>query len=117
MTRPDPRMTIVAHFERLSEAASLVATQLGPDIETYADWALTTLRAGGRLLFCGNGGSATTAEHIATEYLVRFRRNRSPLPAISLTSGIGTITASANDFGFDRIFSRFIPAIDQTCHC
>jgi len=114
MTPPDPRMTIVAHFERLSEAASLVAAQLGPDIETYADWALTTLRAGGRLLFCGNGGSATTIEHVATEYLVRFRRNRSPLPAIALTSGIGTITASANDFGFEQVFVRPLMALGRS---
>ena len=114
MTQPDPGMTMVEHFKRLAEAAKQVAEQLGPDIDTYAEWALATLQAGGRLFFCGNGGSATTAEHIATEYLVRLRRERVPLPAIALTSGTGMITASANDFGFDQVFVRPLIALGRS---
>lgn len=114
MTRPDPGMMMVEHFERLADAARKVAERLGPDIETYADWALATLRAGGRLLFCGNGGSATTAEHVATEYLIRLHRDRVPLPAIALTSGTGMITASANDFGFDQVFVRPLIALGRS---
>lgn len=105
---------MVQHFERLAEVAGQVAERLGPDIDTYAELALTTLRAGGRLLFCGNGGSATTAEHVATEYLVRFRRSRVPLPAIALTFSTGMLTASANDFGFDQVFVRPLIALGRS---
>jgi D-sedoheptulose 7-phosphate isomerase len=114
MTQPDFRTMMVKHFERLAEAAGLVEQRLGPDIDTYAEWALTTLRAGGRLLFCGNGGSAATAEHVATEYLIRFRRSREPLPAIALTSSTGMLTASANDFGFDEVFVRPLIALGRS---
>ncbi len=111
MSQPDPGAAAVRHLEHLALAASELADRMGPDIATYADWALTTLRAGGRLLFCGNGGSATTTEHIATEYVVRLRRDRAPLPAIALSSGTGMLTASANDFGFDQVFVRPLVAL------
>ncbi len=114
MTQPDSGIMIQKHFERLAEAASQVVERLGPEIDTYAEWALTTLRAGGRLLFCGNGGSAATAEHVATEYLVRFRRTRVPLAAIALTSSTGMLTASANDFGFDQVFVRPLIALGRS---
>ena len=114
MTNPDPGTAAAQHLENLALAASRLADRMGPDIGTYADWALTTLRAGGRLLFCGNGGSAATAEHVTTEYVVRFRRDRTPLPAIALTSGTGMITASANDFGFDQVFVRPLIALGRS---
>lgn len=114
MTQANPGIRMIQHFERLAEAAGQVAERLGPDIDTYAEWALATLRAGGRLLFCGNGGSATTAEHVATEYLVRFRRRRVPLPAIALTLSTGMLTASANDFGFEQVFVRPLMALGQS---
>jgi len=114
MTQLDPKTVAMLHFERLAQAAEAVAEQLGPGIATYADWALTTLRAGGRLLFCGNGGSAATAEHVATEYVVRFRRNRPPLPAIALTGSTGSLTAGANDFGFEGVFVRPLLALGRS---
>lgn len=114
MTQPDPGVMMSKHFERLAEAANQIAQRSGPDIATYADWALSTLKAGRRLLFCGNGGSATTTEHIATEYLIRFRRDRVPLPAIALSSNTGMITASANDFGYDQVFVRPLVALGRS---
>jgi D-sedoheptulose 7-phosphate isomerase len=114
MTQVDPKTVAMLHFERLAEAAEAAAERLGTDIATYADWALTTLRAGGRLLFCGNGGSAATAEHVATEYVVRFRRSRPPLPAIALTGSTGSLTAAANDFGFDDVFVRPLLALGRS---
>ena len=66
------------------------------------------LSLGGKILLCGNGGSAADAQHLSAEFLVRLdpKRNRTPIPAISLATDISTITACSNDFTFDRIFSR-----------
>ena len=68
---------------------------------------------GGKILLCGNGGSAADAQHLSAEFLVRLdpKRNRTPIPAISLATDISTITACSNDFTFDRIFSRNLEAL------
>ena len=67
-----------------------------------------SLNEGGKILLCGNGGSAGDAQHLAAEFLVRLRPkvNRNGLPAISLATDISTVTACANDFSYDKIFSR-----------
>lgn len=98
-------------LERLASVAKRSAGELAADLEAYADLALATLRAGGRLFFCGNGGSAATVEHVVAEYVVRFRRERRPLPAIALTSSSATLTAGANDFGYDQVFVRPLEAL------
>ena len=71
------------------------------------------LSLGGKILLCGNGGSAADAQHLSAEFLVRLdpKRNRTPIPAISLATDISTITACSNDFTFDRIFSRNLEAL------
>ncbi len=68
-------------------------------------------RGGGKLLFFGNGGSAADAQHLATEFVVRFRRNRKALPAIALTTDTSALTAIGNDFGFDHLFERQVEAL------
>jgi D-sedoheptulose 7-phosphate isomerase len=68
------------------------------------------LRAGKKLLVCGNGGSAADASHFATELVVRFAKDRRALPAICLTSDSGILTAAGNDYGFDEIFARQVAA-------
>ena len=68
------------------------------------------LRAGNKLLVCGNGGSAADASHFATELVVRFAKDRRALPAICLTSDSGILTAAGNDYGFDEIFARQVAA-------
>ncbi len=70
-----------------------------------------TLRQGGKILIFGNGGSAADAQHMAAEFVNRFLLNRRPLAAIALTTDTSTITAIANDFSFDEIFSKQIQAL------
>ena len=73
------------------------------------------MKKGGKILFCGNGGSAADAQHLAAEFLVRLRPNinRKPLPALSLAADTSTITACGNDYGFENIFSRVFQAISS----
>jgi D-sedoheptulose 7-phosphate isomerase len=69
------------------------------------------LASGNRILVCGNGGSAASAQHFAAELICRFRVDRRALPAIALTADTMTITAIANDYGFDRVFARQVEAL------
>ena len=68
-------------------------------------------QGGNKLLFFGNGGSAADAQHFAAELVVRYRKDRKALPAIALTTDTSTLTAGANDLGYDRVFSRQIEAL------
>ena len=72
-----------------------------------------SLRAGGKLLFIGNGGSAADAQHLATELTVRYRCDRAPIAAIALTTDTSTLTAAGNDLGFDEVFARQIAALGR----
>lgn len=74
---------------------------------------VNTLQNGGKLVFCGNGGSAADAQHLAAELLVRLKpkNNRKPLPAISLNLDTSTITAIGNDYNYNLIYSRLIEAL------
>ena len=67
---------------------------------------IESYKLGGSILACGNGGSATQANHLAEELVGRYKKDRNPIRALSLTSDTGIITCSANDYGFDNIFSR-----------
>jgi len=98
------------HLAGLAETARAAAEALGPAAEAYARRAIETLERGGKLLFAGNGGSAATVEHVATEYVVRFRRTRAALPALALTAGSAQLTAAANDLGYERAFARALEA-------
>lgn len=73
----------------------------------------TTLKRGGKIFLCGNGGSAADAQHLSAEFLVRLRPNvkRRPLPVISLALDTSTITACGNDLGFDKLFERNLAAL------
>ncbi|HEX2217345.1 MAG TPA: SIS domain-containing protein [Gemmatimonadales bacterium] len=73
----------------------------------YAD----ALRTGGTLFFCGNGGSAADAQHIATEYVVRYAASRRAFAAVALTTDSSLLTAAANDLGFERVFARQVEAL------
>jgi D-sedoheptulose 7-phosphate isomerase len=106
-----PRLAIDRHFRELADLAHLVAAELGAAIADLATLAGDALDAGGKLMFCGNGGSAADAQHLATEYVVRFRRQRRALPAIALTTDTSLLTAAANDLGFERIFARQVDAL------
>ena len=80
-------------------------------IADLAQRLISALEAGKKILFFGNGGSAADAQHLAAEFVVRYRRNRRALPAIALTTDTSIITAGSNDFGFESIFSRQIEAL------
>jgi phosphoheptose isomerase len=83
---------------------------LEPQVAKAADLIEQCLRAGNKLLVCGNGGSAADASHFATELVVRFAKDRRPYPAICLASDGGLLTAAGNDYGFDEIFARQVAA-------
>jgi len=98
-------------LRELAETATRTADTLAEDVARAATIVRDTVRAGGTLFFCGNGGSAADAQHMATEYVVRYRRNRRAYPAVALTTDTSLLTATGNDFGFDHVFSRQVEAL------
>ena len=72
---------------------------------------VASLEAGGKLMFFGNGGSAADAQHLATELTVRYKTDRAAIAALALTTDTSALTAIANDFGYDMLFSRQIEAL------
>ncbi len=80
-------------------------------VSEMADDMVRVLRGGGKLLICGNGGSAADAQHFAAEMVVRFETDRKALPAIAITTDSSAMTAASNDFGYGRVFSRMVEAI------
>ena len=89
----------------------LVRTELAGQISACAKKLTDCLRNGGKILICGNGGSAADAQHFAAELVGRFEVERHGLPAIALTTDSSCLTAIGNDYGFDRIFSRQVEAL------
>ena len=107
----DVRRDFAAGLRELSTLAVTVAEQMGPQLEAALRLVKDTVSRGGTLFFCGNGGSAADAQHLATEYVVRYMKNRRALPAIALTTDTSLITAVGNDLGFDEIFARQVEAL------
>lgn len=97
----------LAQVARLAEATADQAEVAARIAERFTQ----ALRAGGTLFFAGNGGSAADAQHLATEYVVRFRRERPALRAVALTTDSSLLTAAANDLGFERVFARQVEAL------
>ena len=83
---------------------------LDAQVAKAADLIEESLRGGNKLLVCGNGGSAADASHFATEFVVRFTKDRPAYPAICLASDGGLLTAAGNDYGFDEVFARQVAA-------
>lgn len=104
---------IKAQFTELAELATTVSEELASEIDTLVDRVLKAFAAGGKLLFAGNGGSAADAQHLAAEYVVRFSRERRPLPAMALTTDTSILTAESNDKGFETVFSRQVQALGR----
>lgn len=100
-----------AQLRAVAELATKVAEELPGQVAALAALVEATLRGGGKLLFCGNGGSAAEAQHLASEYVVRFARERAPMAALALTTDTSALTACANDYGFDRVFERQVRAL------
>jgi D-sedoheptulose 7-phosphate isomerase len=103
----------VQHLRQLAALASLSADTLGASTARAAEMIRDTVHRGGTLFFCGNGGSAADAQHLSTEYVVRYRRARRPIAAIALTTDTSLLTATANDLSFEMIFARQIEALGR----
>lgn len=104
----------IRHLEELSRAAAQCAQSLSVQAERYVDLVRETLAAGGKLMFAGNGGSAAHAQHIATEYVVRYQPvARRPAAAMALSTDSSLITAAGNDLGFEQIFARQVAALGK----
>lgn len=109
----DSRGYVAAQLAALAETAIRTADLLSDEIRQIAELAVASLRSGGKLLFCGNGGSAADAQHLATEYVVRFRNDRPALAAIALTTDTSLLTAASNDYGFTQVFARQVLALGR----
>jgi D-sedoheptulose 7-phosphate isomerase len=86
-------------------------------IELIGQVLIETLKQGGKILLCGNGGSAADCQHIAAELVVQYQKNRQALAAIALTTDSSILTAHSNDFGFETVYSRQIEAIANEKDC
>jgi len=104
-------MTIPETFADHSAVATRAALELPPMLERAVGAVFECLRAGGKILACGNGGSAADAQHVVAELVGRFREERRALPAIALTGDSATLTALGNDYGFERVFARQVEAL------
>ncbi|TMJ01493.1 MAG: D-sedoheptulose 7-phosphate isomerase [Alphaproteobacteria bacterium] len=113
--RSSHRDDIVAHLEASRDllARSLADDALVEAVAQTAEVIAQALRAGGKLLLAGNGGSAADAQHLACELVVRMYLDRAALPAIALTTDSSIVTAAGNDLGFDQIFSRQVLALGR----
>ena len=100
-----------AALRELASTAERVATELAPAMDRALEMVQETVAGGGTLFFCGNGGSAADAQHMATEYVVRYMRNRRAYPAIALTTDTSLLTAAGNDIGFENVFARQVEAL------
>jgi D-sedoheptulose 7-phosphate isomerase len=98
-------------LRELAATAERVATELGAEMDAALEMVRATVARSGTLFFCGNGGSAADAQHIATEYVVRYMRNRRAYPAIALTTDTSLLTAAGNDIGFENVFARQVEAL------
>jgi D-sedoheptulose 7-phosphate isomerase len=95
----------------LKSACEKTLEGCAPKLVMLSGWLCSAFENGGKLLICGNGGSAADAQHLAAEFVNRFRLERRPLPAIALTTDTSVITSISNDYDFDQVFSRQVEAL------
>lgn len=100
-----------SELDRHLDAVRLTRESLEKPFSQLVDLCRDCLKHNGKILFFGNGGSASDAQHLATELTVRYVKNRPAMAAISLSTDTSALTAIGNDFGFDDIFSRQIEAL------
>jgi len=113
MDIPQPENIIRAAFLRHRDAVARSIEELFPAVEAAASSLAETLKNGGKILACGNGGSAADAQHFAAEFVCRYKDDRAAFPAIALTTDTSALTAIGNDYGFDEIFSRQVSALGR----
>jgi phosphoheptose isomerase len=104
----------LAHIDQHLAVAGLIRDSLGESVSAAAAHLISALRAGHKILLCGNGGSAADAQHIAAELTGRYEvPARRALPALALTTDPSAVTAISNDLGFDQVFARQVEALGQ----
>ncbi|MGZ5047086.1 MAG: phosphoheptose isomerase [Usitatibacter sp.] len=101
------------HFDEGIELRQRMAQTLPAKLARAGEALAQALKAGKKVLSCGNGGSAADSQHFAAEMVGRFERERPGLPGIALTTDTSALTAIANDYDFDRVFSRQVEALGQ----
>ena len=102
---------ITQHFRSSIEAKQAAERELPESVLVAAQKMVACLQAGGKILTCGNGGSAGDAQHFSSELLNRYERDRPPLAAVALTTDSSTLTSIANDFSYDEVFSKQVFAL------
>lgn len=102
-----------AEFDEHASVVAATREALPVQFERMVNVCVTALKNGGKLMFFGNGGSASDAQHLATELTVRYKTNRPAIAAIALTTDTSALTAIGNDFGFDELFSRQVEALGR----
>jgi D-sedoheptulose 7-phosphate isomerase len=104
---------VAAHFAESAQLKLAASKALGGPIVRAGIVLAEALRAGGKVLACGNGGSAADAQHFAAELVNRFEIERPPLAAIALTTDTSTLTSIANDFTYQQVFSKQLRALGR----
>ena len=106
-------MTKDEFFQGIDDLKRLLDNLSFGEIEHVAFEIAQAIKGGGKLMVCGNGGSAADAQHMAAEFVNRFLKEREPLPAISLATDTSNLTSIANDYSFDRVFSKQVEALGR----
>jgi D-sedoheptulose 7-phosphate isomerase len=104
---------VAAHFSASASLKAASADQLSAPIARAIGLMATCLKSGGKILACGNGGSAADAQHFSAELLNRFERERPPLAAIALTTDTSTLTSIANDYSYEQVFEKQVQALGR----
>lgn len=107
------RARIVAHFTESADLKRSASQVLAEPLARAAELFVDTLRGGGKILSCGNGGSAADAQHFAAELLNRFEIERAPLAAVALAMDSSTMTSIANDYAYQQVFSKPLRALGR----
>ena len=102
-----------SYFQRASRVQSALV-HLSGECEKAAHFFASTLESGGKLIFIGNGGSASDAQHLAAEFVGRFLADRGPLSAVCLNTDTSVMTAIANDFGYSHVFARQVQGLARS---
>jgi D-sedoheptulose 7-phosphate isomerase len=108
---------VSAQFAESAELKREAAGALAAPIARAAALLAETLKAGGKVLACGNGGSAADAQHFAAELVNRFEVERAPLAAVALTTDGSTLTSIANDYAYEQVFSKQVRALGRRGDC
>lgn len=109
----DKKIDSIKHHFQASADIKYKLSESAPTIANAIDCIIESLRSGGKVLLCGNGGSAADSQHIAAELVGRFKRERDALSAIALSTDTSILTAVGNDYGFTHIFTRQVEALGR----